>query len=135
MPRRSAQGVDPGRLALLTAVLERRVGVDFGKDDIYASAVGGVRVLEPAADLALALAITSSKRDKLVPADVVACGEVGLAGEIRQVSHTARRLAEAARLGFTTAVVPPSAPDPPSGMHAVRVPTLREAVLAMGLAG
>jgi DNA repair protein RadA/Sms len=133
MPRRSALGVDSGRLSLLTAVLEKRVGVALGKDDVYASAVGGVRVVEPAADLGLALAMVSSKKGRLIPADLVACGEVGLAGEIRQVSHTARRLAEAARLGFTAAVVPPSAPEPPAGMTAIRVPTLRAAVREMGL--
>jgi DNA repair protein RadA/Sms len=133
MPRRSAQGVDGGRLALLIAVLEKRAGLKFGTDDIYASAVGGVRLGEPAADLGLALALVSSKYERVLEPDVVACGEVGLAGEVRQVSHTARRLAEAARLGFTTAVVPPSAPDPPRGMTAIRVPTLRAALQQMGL--
>ncbi|HUR17583.1 MAG TPA: DNA repair protein RadA [Acidimicrobiales bacterium] len=108
MPRRSAQGLESGRLALLLAVLHRRAHVSTEKSDVYASAVGGVRVTEPAADLALGLALASAVADRPVPADVVACGEVGLAGEVRQVAQMGRRLAEAARLGFRRAVVPAS---------------------------
>jgi DNA repair protein RadA/Sms len=128
MPRRSAQGVEPGRLALLLAVLERRVGLGFGGADVYASAVGGVRVAEPGADLPLALALASALADQSLPHDLVACGEVGLGGELRLVAQTPRRLAEAARLGFRRALVPPSAPDPPPGVEVARAATLREAV-------
>jgi DNA repair protein RadA/Sms len=131
-PRRSAQGVDPGRLALLLAVLERRTDVRVATSDVYASAVGGVRVVEPAADLAVALAVASSLRRTPLPDDLVACGEVGLGGELRQVHHTPRRLAEAARLGFTRAVLPVSAPDPPAGVRAIRVPTLAAALAVLG---
>jgi DNA repair protein RadA/Sms len=134
MPRRSALGLDGGRLALLLAVLERRVGLrGFNEADVYASAVGGVRIVEPGADLALALALASARCGAPLPDDVVACGEVGLAGELRQVSHTSRRLSEAARLGFSRAIVPASAPDPPPGIAVTRVETLAGAVEATGL--
>src|SRR4051794_9363500 len=112
-PRRSTSGIDSARLSLLAAVLERRVGLSFAGLDIYASAVGGVGVAEPAGDLALALALASAVSGVPVPPDIVACGEVGLAGEVRQVAHTDRRLREAGRLGFRRALVPVSAPDPP----------------------
>ncbi len=128
LPRRSAQGLDQGRLALLLAVLERRVGVAFGGSDVFASVVGGVRVTEPAGDLALGLALCSATSGRALPADLVACGEVGLGGEIRQVAHTPRRLAEAARLGFRRAVVASSAPPGPEGLELVRVSSLAEAV-------
>ncbi|HUF32016.1 MAG TPA: DNA repair protein RadA [Acidimicrobiales bacterium] len=133
-PRRSAQGLDGGRLALLLAVLDRWVGVRFAELDVHASAVGGVRVVEPGADLAVALALVSSVCEQPLAGDLVACGEVGLGGELRQVSQTARRLAEAARLGFRRAVVPLSAPEAPEGITAVRVATLGEAVAAVGCA-
>jgi DNA repair protein RadA/Sms len=90
-----------------------------------------VRVSEPGADLALALAIVSAFSGIVVPAGVVACGEVGLGGEVRQVAHLERRLREAARLGFTRAVVPMHAPEGPSGLDVVRVATLREAIEAI----
>jgi len=127
-PRRSAQGIDNGRLALLLAVLQQRVGVQTGQVDVYALAVGGVKIVEPGADLALGLAVVSSLTGTPVPADIVACGEVGLGGELRQVAHTPRRLAEAARLGFKRAVLPFSAPAPPPGIVAIRVGTLIDAV-------
>jgi DNA repair protein RadA/Sms len=132
MPRRSAQGLDGGRLAMISAVLEERVGVSLVGADVYALAVGGVRVVEPGADLALALALTSSVTGTPLPPDLVACGEVGLCGELRQVGQTGRRLAEAARLGFRRAVAPASAPDGPPGLEVLRASTLVE---AMGRAG
>ena len=131
-PRRSAQGLDAGRLSLLVAVLERRCGLSLSRSDVYASAVGGVRVVEPAADLALALALASAASGAPVPADMVACGEVGLGGEVRQVGHTARRLAEAARLGFRRALVPASAPEV-AGIELIRVASIRGAVEGLGL--
>ncbi len=127
-PRRSAQGIDSGRLSLLLAVLQQRVGVQTGQVDVYALAVGGVKITEPGADLALGLAVVSSLTGTPVPADIVACGEVGLGGELRQVAHTPRRLAEASRLGFKRAVLPFSAPAPPPGIVAIRVGTLIDAV-------
>jgi DNA repair protein RadA/Sms len=133
MPRRSAQGLDQGRLALLVAVLERRVGLAISGSDVYASAVGGVRIVEPGADLALALALASASTGVALGDGVVACGEVGLAGEVRQVAQTARRLSEAHRLGFTDAIVPASAPDGPPGMRLRKVRSLAEAIDAAGL--
>lgn len=132
-PRRSAQGVDGRRLASIVAVLEQRLGVKMRGADVYALAAGGVRVHEPAADLALALALISSKRKSPLPPDVVICGEVGLGGEVRQVSHLARRLNEASRMGFARAVVPLSAPDGPTGLELLRVPTVAMAANLCGL--
>ncbi|MGH9164855.1 MAG: DNA repair protein RadA [Acidimicrobiales bacterium] len=133
MPRRSAQGLDGGRLALVLAVLARRTAVSIGEADVYTSVVGGVRVVEPAADLAMALALASAVADVALPPGLVAFAEVGLAGELRQVGHTPRRLAEALRLGFTHAVVAPSSPDGPPGLELVRVATLAEAIGRFGL--
>ncbi len=132
-PRRSAQGLDSGRLAMVSAVLEERVGVCLTGADVYALAVGGVRVVEPGADLAVALALVSSVTGTPLPPDLVACGEIGLCGELRQVSQTGRRLAEAARLGFRRAIVPASAPAPPAGFEVLRASTLIEALTKAGL--
>ncbi|MDP9070663.1 MAG: DNA repair protein RadA [Actinomycetota bacterium] len=133
MPRRSAQGLDSGRLALLMAVLHRRVGISLAQADVYASVVGGVEVAEPAADLAIGLALASAVTEVALPPGLVACGEVGLVGEVRQVAHTARRLAEACRLGFRRAVVAASAPESPPGVECLRVASLAEAIGALGL--
>ena len=132
-PRRSTQGLDSGRLAMVCAVIEERLRVQLSGADVYALAVGGVRVVEPGADLALALALISSLTGVPVPPDLVACGEVGLCGEIRQVGQTGRRLAEAARLGFKRAVVPASAPEPPAGITVERVSSLSDAAAKAGL--
>jgi DNA repair protein RadA/Sms len=134
-PRRNAQGLDAGRLALLLAVLERRARVPVASHEVFASAVGGFRVTEPGADLALCLAIASSLTNRPLPPDLVAIGEVGLAGELRQAVHSPRRLAEAARMGFTTAVCPASTPDDTAGMRVRRVATVSEALAAAGLGG
>ncbi|MEI6495934.1 MAG: DNA repair protein RadA [Actinomycetota bacterium] len=134
-PRRSAQGLDPGRLALLLAVLERRARVMTGNTEIYASAVGGVRLVEPGADLALCLALVSAIVSRPLAPDLVVFGEVGLAGEVRQVAHAKRRLTEAARLGFRRAIVPAHTPNGVDGITQVRVATLAEALSAAGLTG
>ena len=133
MPRRSAQGLDQGRLSLLLAVLDRRVGLTFSGADVYVSAVGGVRINEPGADLAVALALASAMTGNALAPQLVACGEVGLGGELRQVGHTTRRLAEAARLGFDEAIVPTSAPDAPPGLRLHRVASLADAIDAARL--
>jgi DNA repair protein RadA/Sms len=133
-PRRSATGVDTGRLGLLLAVLTQRVGIPLHDVDIYALAVGGVKLVEPGSDLGLALAVVSSLTGMPLPHDLVACGEVGLGGELRQVAHMPRRLAEAARIGFKRAIVPFSAPKPPEGIEVIRVGTLTDAVDRLGLA-
>ncbi|MSO79384.1 MAG: DNA repair protein RadA [Acidimicrobiia bacterium] len=129
-PRRSATGLDSARLALLLAVLEQRAGVPLTSTDVYASAAGGVRVTEPGADLAIALAVASAHLDQPLPATTVALGEVGLGGELRQVPQASRRLAEAARLGFTHVVGPPSLPNVP-GLVTQAVPTLADALHAV----
>ena len=133
VPRLSAHGLDSGRLAFLLAVLERRTQVKIAKHDVYALAVGGVRVVEPGADLALALAVASSCADTALPDDLVACAEVGLGGELRQVGHMSRRLAEAARLGFRRVLLPQSAPEPPDGLLALRAATIVDAITLAGL--
>jgi DNA repair protein RadA/Sms len=132
-PRRSAQGFDQGRLSLLVAVLTNRVGLPFVDRDVYASVVGGVRLGEPGSDLGISLALASALTGAAVDADLIACGEVGLGGELRQVAQTPRRLAEAARLGFQRAIVPASAPDV-ADLELVRVASVAEAVRAAGLA-
>ena len=133
--RRSAQGLDPGRLALLLAVLERRSRLALGQHEVFASAVGGVRLTEPGADLPLCLALVSALLNHPIPPDVVVFGEVGLAGELRQVAHAPRRLAEAARMGFTRAIVPANSPNGVAGISLTRVSTVNEALVAVGLSG
>jgi DNA repair protein RadA/Sms len=131
-PRRQAQGVDSGRLGMLLAVLEQRAGLSVAGTDVWVTVAGGVKAAEPAVDLGISLAVVSAMTDIAVPADVVVCGEIGLAGELRQVGRLDRRMAEAARLGFRRIVVPHSAPEPPPGCRAVRVAGLAEAIAAVG---
>lgn len=132
--RRNAQGLDNGRLALLLAVLERRARVKMADQDVYASTVGGVRLYEPGTDLAVAMAVASARTDRPVPGNVVVMGEVGLAGEVRQASHAARRLTEAARIGFQRAIVPASSPTV-DGIHLERVRTVSDALAVVGITG
>jgi DNA repair protein RadA/Sms len=108
-PRRTSSGLDPYRVAMVLAVLERRLGARLGGCDVFTATVGGIRLVDPAVDLALLLAVASAAGDKPLPAGLVALGEVGLAGELRPVRDVRRRLAEAARLGFTRALVPAGA--------------------------
>ncbi len=130
-PRRTANGVDFNRLLLLTAVLSRRVGVRLSEQDVFVNVVGGLKVGEPAADLAIATAIASSVRDIPVRAEAVLIGEVGLSGELRMVGQMAARLREAANLGFKTAILPRrlrrGEPWPP-GIEIVEVRSLRQAL-------
>ncbi|MDO8390474.1 MAG: DNA repair protein RadA [Actinomycetota bacterium] len=134
-PRRSAQGLDGGRLALLLAVLERRARMVMGEFEVFASAVGGVRLTEPGADLALCTALVSALTERPLLPEVVVFGEVGLAGEVRQVAHAERRLAEAARMGFTRAIVPANSPRSTTGIALTRVGSVAEALVAAGLSG
>ncbi len=129
-PRRAVSGLDNARVAMILAVLEKRGGVKLHDAEVYAATVGGMRVVEPAADLALALAITSSRQDVAVPADLVVLGEIGLAGEVRRVAGLDRRLAEAARLGFTRALVPPDAGVAPPGMALTEAPDVASVLRA-----
>ena len=137
LPRRTANGVDFGRLLLITAVLTKRVGLKLGNQDIIANVTGGLRIGEPAADLGIALAIASSFRDEGVDPSLVAVGEVGLSGELRAVSQLDRRVAEAARLGFKRCLVPKigaKISSPPKNIELIPVSTLREAI-RIGLMG
>lgn len=128
-PRRAVSGLDSSRVAMILAVTERRGGVRLSGSDVYTATVGGMRVSEPAADLAVALAVASAAGDLLLPAHAVAIGELGLAGEVRQVTGLRRRLAEAARLGFRHALVPPDgAATPPAGMRLHEVTDLGAAL-------
>jgi DNA repair protein RadA/Sms len=106
LARRVTSGLDSSRVGMVLAVLQRRAGITIGRQDVYAATVGGVRLTEPSVDLAVAIALASAVSDLTVPADLVAIGEVGLAGEIRRVAGVQRRLAEAERMGFRRAIVP-----------------------------
>ncbi len=129
-PRRSAQGVDGRRLAQILAVLAQRAAVVPAQSDVFASVVGGIRVAEPAADLAVALAVVSSVSGCPLPDDLVVFGELGLGGEVRQVPHAERRLAGAAAAGFRRAVVPAQVPqDAP--LRTVPVDHVAEAIAAV----
>ncbi|MEM1404182.1 MAG: DNA repair protein RadA [Pseudomonadota bacterium] len=129
-PRRLAVGLEQNRLALLLAVLHRHGGLQVGDQDVFANVVGGVRIMETSADLALLLAIVSSFRNRPLPRDLVVFGEVGLSGEIRPVPSGQERLAEAAKHGFTTAIVPKgNAPKSAlKGMRVYAVSSLEEAL-------
>ena len=105
-PRRLAVGLEQNRLAMLLAVLHRHAGIACFDQDVFVNAVGGVRITEPGADLAVLLAIVSSLRNKPLPDKLVVFGEVGLAGEVRPVQRGQERLKEAAKLGFTHAIIP-----------------------------
>jgi DNA repair protein RadA/Sms len=129
-PRRLSVGLDPNRLALLLAVLHRHAGIACFDQDVFVNAVGGVRITEPAADLAVLMAIVSSLRDKPLPAKLAVFGEVGLAGEVRPVQRGQERLREAAKLGFTQALIPKAnrPKQAPAGIEIVAVDRVEEAV-------
>jgi DNA repair protein RadA/Sms len=129
-PRRLAVGVEQNRLAMLLAVLHRHGGLQVGDQDVFVNVVGGVKVLETSADLALLLAIVSSFRDRVLPQDLVVFGEVGLSGEIRPVPSGQERLQEAAKHGFRRAIVPRGNKPKtvPEGMEVIAVNTLAEAL-------
>lgn len=135
-PRRMSTGFDYNRMNLLLAVLEKRAGYFFSNMDAYLNIIGGLRLDEPAADLAVALALVSSLKDVPVADSVLAFGEIGLSGEIRAVSHAQARIMEAARLGFQTCILPKhnlvSLPEPGRyGIQLIGVKTVREAFEAM----
>jgi DNA repair protein RadA/Sms len=134
-PRRTANGVDLSRLLLTTAVLSRRAGVSLLDEDIFVNVVGGLRIGEPAADLAMAVALASSHHDRLVPADMLFIGEIGLSGELRAVPQLAARLSEATKLGFRRALIPKQVRiqnGEAEGIELLRVRSLKEG-LSMAL--
>jgi len=130
-PRRMSAGVDLNRLFLLIAVLEKRAKMHLGNSDVYINVAGGLRIIETAADLGVCAAIATAQTDTCIPPDMVFIGEVGLSGEIRQVSQIAKRLSEAKKLGFKTAVVPKQSlknTKVPDGMAVIGVSTVAEAL-------
>ena len=136
MPRRQVSGVDYNRASLLIAVLDRRCGFHLDSQDVYVKATGGLDVREPASDLAVCAAVASAVLDRPVPSRTVWMGEVGLGGDLRSVPHALERLTEAAKLGFTKAIVPANAlrgRNAPAGMEVKAVGSLSEALRAAGL--
>ncbi len=131
--RRSAQGLDGGRLSMLMAVLARRGRMTIGEQDVYASTAGGAKLNEPGLDLGVCLAVVSAITDRPLPADMAVFGEVGLGGELRQVAHAARRITEAGRLGFGRVVLPTNSPDGDGSVRTLRAGTLAEAISLAGL--
>jgi DNA repair protein RadA/Sms len=130
-PRRTPNGIDFNRLLLITAVLARRIGLRLGDQDVFVNVIGGIQVEEPAADLAVAAAITSSIRDQPIKADTVLIGEVGLSGELRMAGQMSARLREATRLGFRTAIIPKRVRKGelwPDGIQVLEVRSLRDAL-------
>ena len=135
VPRRTADGFDFNRAALLLAVAEKRCNMKLSAFDAYINVIGGLRLDEPGADLPVILAIASSYRDTVIPSDLVAIGEVGLTGEIRSVSNLNQRLGEVSRLGFKSCIIPKNGTDKldiPDGLTVYRVKNLQEAI-AMAL--
>ena len=138
-PRHSTSGLDSSRVSMMIAVLTRRAGLRLGSADVFAATVGGARLADPSADLATAIAIASAVSDRVIPQSMVALGEVGLAGELRRIPGLHRRLAEAARLGFTHAIVPSDlGPEPTNrpdltGLTVLDVPDLSQALRVLGL--
>ena len=131
-PRRMATGVDYNRMLLMIAIMERRAGVQLYNRDIYTNVVGGMKLSEPANDLAMILAIASAATGQPVKEKVAAIGEVGLTGEVRMVSQLERRAAECAKMGFTTLLVPNEAlrsAHKPKGIKLVGVNSAAEALI------
>ena len=134
LPRRTANGVDISRLLLLVAVLNKRVGLRLFDQDLFVNVIGGLKINEPAADLAVAAAIASSFQNVSLPSDLAVMGEVGLSGELRTVSHLGRRLNEADKLGFKRCIVPAThrrLQDIPDGLEVITARSLSDALKAM----
>ena len=135
IPERKVSGVDYNRVSMILAVLEKRIGLKLGGQDIFVNIVGGVRVDEPAADLGIAVTIASSFKEKVVPTDTLVIGEIGLGGEVRSVNQIELRLKEAQRLGFKKAVVPKDnikGITKESKIELIEVDYLSEAIEIMG---
>jgi len=135
MPERKVSGVDYNRVAMLLAILEKRIGLNLGGQDIFVNIAGGVQVHEPAADLGIAMTIVSSFKEREIPSDTVIIGEVGLGGEVRSVNQIETRLKESQRLGFKKAVVPKDNAkglDKDMGIELIEVCYLSEAIEIIG---
>ena len=131
-PKRLALGLEGHRLAMLLAVLHRHAGVATADQDVFINAVGGVRISEPAADLPVLLAVLSSLRNRPLPAGLIAFGEIGLAGEVRPAPRGQERLREAAKLGFSTAIIPSAnaTKSPIEGLNVIPLDRLSQAIEA-----
>ena len=131
-PRRTANGIDYNRLCLLLAVLEKRLGLKFSQNDIYLNVVGGLSLDEPSVDLAIALALISSIKDIPIPQNVLAMGEIGLAGECRTINETQKRINESYRLGFDTIAIPHKSMDSnikiPDGVSVLSIESIYDAL-------
>ncbi|MCY3976457.1 MAG: DNA repair protein RadA [Chloroflexi bacterium] len=133
-PRRTPNGIDINRLLLISAVLSKRIGLKLWEQDVFVNVIGGLRISEPASDLALALAIASSYYDRALPADIAIVGEVGLSGELRRVGQLAARLNEARKIGFQRALVPRlrrRGGDLPSGIQLIEAGSVADAIGAI----
>ncbi len=133
-PRRTPNGIDLNRLLLISAVLSKRVGLKLWEQDIFVNVIGGLRITEPASDLAMALAIASSYQDRALPADLAIVGEVGLSGEVRRVGQLPARLNEARKIGFRRALAPKlgrRVSDLPEGIQLIEVRSVAEALRAV----
>jgi len=108
IPKRTGNGIDYNRLAVLVAVLEKKAGLNLGNQDVYLNVVGGLKINEPAIDLGIILSVTSSFKNIFIPKDVVIMGEVGLTGEVRRINLIEKRIKEAEKLGFKTCIIPES---------------------------
>jgi DNA repair protein RadA/Sms len=131
-PRRAVSGLDSARVAMILAVVEKRAGIKVGDKDVYVATVGGMKITEPGIDLSVVLALMSSAKDTPLSPRLVSMGEVGLSGEVRRVPNVGRRLAEAARLGFTHALVPPDSGKIPPGIRVLEVGDVASALNAAG---
>jgi DNA repair protein RadA/Sms len=127
-PRRAVSGIDHARAAMITAVLEKHAKLPLAANEIYLSTVGGMRLTDPSSDLAVAIALASAYAELPLPTTAVMIGEVGLAGDLRRVHGMERRLAEAARQGFTIALIPPGCDAIPQGLRALCAPNIVEAL-------
>jgi DNA repair protein RadA/Sms len=137
LPRRTVNGMDPQRIALLLAVLTKRAGLSSGQHDVYVNLVGGLKIREPATDLGVAVAVASALRDTPADPRTVFLGELGLGGELRRVQRLAARLKEAERLGFERAIVPAASAADRNGakLDVIGVATLRDALTRSGISG
>ena len=134
VPRRTVNGMDQGRIALLLAVMEKRAGLKLFNQDVYVNVAGGMELTEPAADLAVVIAVASSLKNAVLPAELAVMGEVGLAGEVRAIPQAERRVAECARLGMTQIVMPKDNArrlTPPDGVKIIGVDTVAQAMAVL----
>ena len=130
--KRTCDGFDNNRMALLIAVLEKRIGLKFYENDVYLNVAGGIYLNEPSADLSIAMALISGITDKVISDEIIAFGEIGLSGEVRAVSHIDYRVKEAVRLGFTKIILPKKNVTPAlkvsSGVELVGVSNIYEVI-------